>query len=50
MKEKTYLPYYCQTNPNILKCNQLFSSHNSVMLETLCNFIKVITVNVSPPG
>ena len=49
-ERKYYLPYYCQKNANILKFNQLFSSHNIVVLEKLCKFIKVITVKVSPPG
>jgi hypothetical protein len=48
-ERKYYLPYYCQKkkNANILKFNQLFSSHNIVVLEKLCKFIKVITVKVS---
>jgi len=49
-ERKYYLPYYCQKNANILKFNQLFSSHNIVILAKLCKFIKVITVKVSPPG
>jgi hypothetical protein len=48
-KKKTF-SYYCQTNANILKINQLISSHNIVVLEKLCKFIKVIIVNVSQPG
>ena len=27
-REKNTFSYYCQTNANILKINQLFSSHN----------------------
>ena len=50
MKENVTCHIIVKENANILKFNQLFSSHNIVVLEKLCKFIKVITVKVSPPG
>ena len=50
MKENVTCHIIVKENANILKFNQLFSSHNIVVLEKLCKFIKVIIVNVSQPG
>ena len=47
MKENITCHIIVKKNTNILKFNQLFSSHNIVVLEKLCKFIKVITVKVS---
>ena len=47
---KKLLPDYCCKNPNAYKFNSLFNSSNTVILENLCRFIKIINVKVSPPS
>ena len=36
---KVFLPKYCQTNPNTLKLYNLFTTHNTNILNRLCKYI-----------
>ena len=49
-ERRKYLPDYCKSNPNVIKLEKLFCSRNSIVLEKLCKFIKIINVKVAPPG
>ena len=49
-ERKRYLPEYCQKNINVFKFNTLFTTQNTIILEKLCKFIKIILLKVAPPG
>ena len=48
-ERKRFLPDYCNIRLNTYKYSQLFKSTDTVVLEKLCRFIKIVNVKVSPP-
>ncbi|KAK6196333.1 hypothetical protein SNE40_001576 [Patella caerulea] len=49
IERKKLLPDWCQNRPNTFKFQRLFNYKNTVVLQKLCRFIKIIISKVNPP-